>query len=654
MKNREISKATINAVATGLLGQFVTIFSGIIVARSLGAEGRGYLALLFLFPILITSVGALGLPNAITYFVARGNISEKIFNVVFRKIIPLQIIILIIVHGIVLFFYLDSHDNIYLSAISTLLITPMLLLQQYCMSFIQGANKFSLFNVLRLLVPVLYTLMLLVIWLFDIAHLFTVVCMWIAANLLAVIVICNEFAKIIHDIEFSNNENVLTKDIVVFGAKGMFGAVTPLESFRLDHVLAAFFLTPAILGVYVVGQAFSNVPNFISRSASMIAFPIISNKTKSTGLSLIWKFFGVITIFNLIVSLVLVLVLPYILPFLFGSEFNAVILGQILIIGTTLSASRRILVEGLRGVGLPHIWGSFFIFAAQWAASNLQLENLLGYISLMLAPLILSALYVGLIDFEKSRSIPFGLHPNWWEEVAFGFVLCSLVLKRFLLKAFFIGIGIGLMISVQSRGALLAVLVLFLAYFIMQFRPLGEASIKRLLILSVVFLVCLIISFVTGLLSEFLNIIESKVLLLNDPYRGIDSRMTGRLDGWMHAIMIFKDNPVFGQGIDTLLEVHNGFLRWAGEGGVLLLGVMMLLILSSMAWSWHRLHEWNFAVLMGIMAYLMTYPRALNMNLVSMVFFIALFSWKGVRVRSHLWVQVVSATQQVKEKSELK
>jgi len=56
------------------------------------------------------------------------------------------------------------------------------------------------------------------------------------------------------------------------------------------------------------------------------------------------------------VSLALVMVLPYILPLLFGNEFkSSVILGQILIIGTMLSASRRILVEGFRGVGLPHV-----------------------------------------------------------------------------------------------------------------------------------------------------------------------------------------------------------------------------------------------------------------------------------------------------------
>jgi len=356
MKHREINKTTINSVATGLLGQFVTIFSGIIVARSLGAEGRGYLALLFLFPILITSIGAMGLPNAITYFVAKGKFTDKIFHTVFRKIVPAQLLILSIIHFLFMYFYLDGHDNIYYPAILTLALTPMLLLQQYCMAFIQGANKFSLFNILRLLVPVLYTLLVLAIWLFDIADLFVIVCMWLAANLIASVLIYKEFIRISRNIRLSSIEGILIQDVLKFGVKGMFGAVTPLESFRLDHVLAAFFLTPAMLGIYVVGQAFSNVPNFISRSASMVAFPIISNKTKSTGLVLIWKFFGVITLFNVLVSTFLVLILPYILPFLFGVEFKeSVILGQILIIGTMLSASRRILVEGFRGVGLPHI-----------------------------------------------------------------------------------------------------------------------------------------------------------------------------------------------------------------------------------------------------------------------------------------------------------
>ena len=356
MKNREISKATINAVATGLLGQFVTIFSGIIVARSLGAEGRGYLALLILFPIIITSIGTFGLPYAVTYFVAKGKLSKKVIDSLLRQFIPLQLMLFVIAHYVLLSFYLEDKDDIYSSAILTLCLTPMLLLQQYGMSFIQGLNRFGLFNILRLLVPVLYTLMVLVAWVFDSADLFTIIFMWVAANILAVFIILNKVTNVFRGECLVISDKLTVKEFYTFGLKGMFGAMTPLESFRLDHILAGIFLSPAMLGLYVVGQAFSNIPAFVSRSASMVAFPIISNKSKATGLKFVWKYFGAISALNVVMSIALVFALPYILPFMFGSEFeDAVILAQILLFGVTMSASRRILVEGLRGLGLPHI-----------------------------------------------------------------------------------------------------------------------------------------------------------------------------------------------------------------------------------------------------------------------------------------------------------
>ena len=144
----------------------------------------------------------------------------------------------------------------------------------------------------------------------------------------------------------------------------------------------------------------------------------------------------------------------------------------------------------------------------------------------------------------------------------------------------------------------------------------------------------LVLGMATDFWSAILDIVESKILLLNDPYRGVGSGLTGRLADWWIAIEIFVENPVFGQGFDTLTEVHNGFLRWAGEGGVLLLGVMLLLIITVLVRAWRSHNNWVFAALLGIMAYMMTYPRALNMNLVGMLFFLALFPWKGGHVRS--------------------
>lgn len=356
MKQHEINRTTVFTIATGLLGQFVTIFSGVIVARSLGAEGRGYLALLVLFPMIITSIGSAGLPYAVTFFIAKGRLGKRVIDTLIKKIIPLQLISFLFVHYLLLNFYLDNKNDIYLPAILTLFLTPMLLIQQYGMAYIQGINKFGLFNTLRLLVPVLYTLMILTSWLFGLADLHTIILSWIVANTLAVIIIFYRVREVLRKDEQEEGVELSIKEFYVFGFKGMVGAMTPLESFRLDHILAGIFLSPAMLGMYVVGQAFSNIPTFVSRSASMAAFPIISRKIKSMGIKLIWQYFGIITMLNVVGSLILVFLLPYVLPWMFGHEFeDAVVLGQILLIGVTLSASRRILVEGFRGIGLPHI-----------------------------------------------------------------------------------------------------------------------------------------------------------------------------------------------------------------------------------------------------------------------------------------------------------
>lgn len=281
-----------------------------------------------------------------------------------------------------------------------------------------------------------------------------------------------------------------------------------------------------------------------------------------------------------------------------------------------------------------HVLGIIaFAFAAQWAARNLQPACILEYMSWMLVPLVILVFAIAWIDDESSRATPFGIHPNWWGEVAFGFILCSLALRNVVVKMIFIAVGVGLMITVQSRGALLAALVSLLVFFFMQYRPFGVVAMKKLVILGVTILGVLMFFMATDLWPVFLNIVESKILLFDDPNRGLTSGLTGRIDGWSEALAIFIENPIFGKGLDTLLNVHNGFLRWAGEGGILLLGFMLLLIVSALVQSWRSRNDWAFAVLLGVIAYMMTYPRALNLNIVGMLFFLALFPWRCVHIR---------------------
>src|SRR4051795_10756483 len=59
------------SLATAGFLQLVLVASGVIVARALGAEDRGYLALLVVISGICTLVGSLGIPSAVTYYLAR-------------------------------------------------------------------------------------------------------------------------------------------------------------------------------------------------------------------------------------------------------------------------------------------------------------------------------------------------------------------------------------------------------------------------------------------------------------------------------------------------------------------------------------------------------------------------------------------------------
>jgi len=276
-----------------------------------------------------------------------------------------------------------------------------------------------------------------------------------------------------------------------------------------------------------------------------------------------------------------------------------------------------------------HIVGILmFAFAAIWATSELQPSYILKCLAWMLLPIIVLAIAVGSIQEVYGRATPFGVHPNWWGEVAFGFVLCSLALRRVLIRSLFVSLGFLLMYMVQSRGALLGALAAVMTFWAMHYRPLNYKAMRNLALVGVAALIGLLIMFASGIWVSIVEFIFSEVLFLDDPNRGIDSDLTGRIDGYLEAAAIFLENPIFGQGFDTLLDVHNGFLRWAGEGGLILLGVMIYLMVSAMKRTWRCRDDWGFAVIFGIATYLLTYPRALNLNLVGLLFFLAIFAGK--------------------------
>ena len=68
---RSLRGGVAGSLATGIAGQVVLVASGVLAARALGVEGRGDLAAIVLVPSILIQLGTLGMPLAMTYYVAR-------------------------------------------------------------------------------------------------------------------------------------------------------------------------------------------------------------------------------------------------------------------------------------------------------------------------------------------------------------------------------------------------------------------------------------------------------------------------------------------------------------------------------------------------------------------------------------------------------
>src|SRR3954449_12612528 len=72
LMRRPVMRRVSNSVATGLAGQLALVASGVILARSLGVDDRGRLAIVVLTTSVVGQLATMGVPTAITYVTARG------------------------------------------------------------------------------------------------------------------------------------------------------------------------------------------------------------------------------------------------------------------------------------------------------------------------------------------------------------------------------------------------------------------------------------------------------------------------------------------------------------------------------------------------------------------------------------------------------
>jgi O-antigen/teichoic acid export membrane protein len=343
------------SLLTAGLSQLVTVISGVLVARSLGPQDRGYLALVVLVPTILTQLANLGLPLAATYYIA-GDRSRAapIARSVLRDAIAQTAVIIAVQLVILWVAFTDEPDRVMVAGLLSLAALPGILAQQYGLAVLQGLQRFAAFNVLRLMPAAMYAVGVLMVFVLGIDHLVEIAAAWVivqaGVGLFTLVVALRRLPA-----ETPKGSVPSRAQLTRFGLKSFIGYVSPVETFRLDQAIIALFLPPTALGLYVVSLAFTNLPRFVGQSIGMVAYPkVASTSDPQIALRRVWRYFFLGALITALVIATLEAMSGVLVRFFFGNEFaGAESITRILLLGTLFVALRRVLADGARGAGYP-------------------------------------------------------------------------------------------------------------------------------------------------------------------------------------------------------------------------------------------------------------------------------------------------------------
>jgi|CXWL01.1.fsa_nt_gi O-antigen ligase len=282
-------------------------------------------------------------------------------------------------------------------------------------------------------------------------------------------------------------------------------------------------------------------------------------------------------------------------------------------------------------IKLMNIFFAFFLASLFGSRPEHDLPNLvMRQLTFLLFPIFI---YVALTQRHANAYVwgrwePYGMQPNWWGMMSLGLAWCTFTWKSALIRFVPLALSLYFMITVQSRGSLVAFLpALFFASG--WFYPLTQKNILHLLeILFLGFLIVIIWSILSevSLLNKITDFLMNDVMRGNDKYRGLNSGMSGRTVGYEKAWQGFSESPVFGKGFGAYSFVHNGFLLTLVESGLFTFMGMLYLFYTSIR-SAIKGNRWNnLGYLISYLIALMTFPRSFNINMTGMLLLLVMMT----------------------------
>ena len=338
------SRVTFNLTAANLAFAALAFITGPVLARALGASGRGDLAAILVPLHLMTPIAIVGMDVYAAREAARGRpvgtlgLSLGLMLTVFGGIVA--------VAGVPISAALAGDREVVRAFLLIgFALAPVTLLVALLVGLSTGLQRWRLVIAVKLVPGTVIAAALVVLFITDSLTVGTAAVVYLAAELITGMIV----APVLRHSHLRLDWGVM-KEGISFGGRAWAGTLADLANARLDQLLMIPLVAPRELGLYAVAVSIGSIAWIVTGGIS----PPLLARISAGEIALAPRALRTVLVVLAAVTIVVAALTPVVLRVLFGPEFtDATHAAWILLAAGLPAAGSEILTQTLNGAGRP-------------------------------------------------------------------------------------------------------------------------------------------------------------------------------------------------------------------------------------------------------------------------------------------------------------
>jgi O-antigen/teichoic acid export membrane protein len=376
-----LARSAVLTYSTNVAAAFLSLANVLLIARALGAEGRGHVAFLTAIAWLMGSMSTLGLQEANANFAAA---EPRLRRALATNSVLLSFLLGAASFGalvllVALFPAVAGDSNPTLRWI-TFAFVPVIVLQT-CLRFLAQADfAFGITNAAYLLAPVVNLGVNGGCALFGVLSVETAVGVWLAGQTLETGLIGWYVARRLAG--FGRPDLALARRSLRFGLQAHAGRVMQLGNYRLDQWMLGAIAGPRELGLYSVAVAWAEALWYLPTALAAVQRPSLVRAARDEAARLAAAVFRAVALVTAVLALAMVAAAPLLCVVVFGEEFRGSI------------DDLRVLVGGAFGMVALKLFGNSLVARGRPVLQSVAIG--IGFLCTVLLDILLIPPFGGL------------------------------------------------------------------------------------------------------------------------------------------------------------------------------------------------------------------------------------------------------------------